>query len=435
MVAFDYNLRYWKDQKTVERDSMKESKTLEFKLIASNTFLKTVSAYANYGGGSILFGVDDDGRIIGMSDPEQTCLDIENRINDSIDPNPDYALSIKAQNVVELKVREGLHKPYLYKAKAYKRNDTSTIEVDRIELARLVLEGSNLSFEETPARTGGLSFSYLAQKFRDVLGVEEVTHDTLKTLEFETKDGSYTVAGELFADANSFPGVDVARFGDSIDIFLDRQAIENVSILRQYDEALGFFRRYYEFERVAGSQRETVQTVPESAFREAVANALVHRQWDASAAVRIAMHPDRIEVTSPGGLPHGLSEEEYLNGQVTALRNPIVGSVFFRLGLIEHFGTGVLRIKESYRDSVSNPLFKIYENSITVVLPLVETEGDLSSDERVLMSILNAKQFPISLIVEKSGFGRSKAKRLLKDLSEKGLVTVIGSGRGTKYGA
>ena len=131
---------------------MRESKYLEYKESVTNTFLKTVSAYANYGSGEIVFGIADDGQIIGIDDPEKTCLDIENRINDSVDPVPEYTLSINGKtSVITLRVMEGIHKPYLYKAKAYRRNDSATIPVDRLELSRLVLEGQNMSFEELPA--------------------------------------------------------------------------------------------------------------------------------------------------------------------------------------------------------------------------------------------------------------------------------------------
>ena len=121
---------------------MRETRTLEYKETVSNTFLKTVSAYANYGTGVILFGVADNGTVKGIAEPEKVCLDIENRINDSIDPVPDYTLAVEGKpSVIRLTVREGLHKPYLYKAKAYRRNDSATIEADRTELTRLILEG------------------------------------------------------------------------------------------------------------------------------------------------------------------------------------------------------------------------------------------------------------------------------------------------------
>ena len=114
----------------------------------TNTFLKTVSAFSNYNGGIILFGVDDNGNVKGLPDVKQACLDIENKINDSILPQPNYTLEIQNnEQTIKLTVKSGLQKPYLYKSKAYKRNDTATIEVDTLEFSRLVLEGKNISFE------------------------------------------------------------------------------------------------------------------------------------------------------------------------------------------------------------------------------------------------------------------------------------------------
>ena len=121
---------------------MRETRILEFKETITNTFLKTVSAFSNYDGGTILFGVDDDGNVKGLMDAKQACLDIENKINDSISPQPNYTLEIQNNDqTIKLTVKSGLQKPYLYKAKAYKRNDTATIEVDTLELSRLILDG------------------------------------------------------------------------------------------------------------------------------------------------------------------------------------------------------------------------------------------------------------------------------------------------------
>lgn len=127
---------------------MRETRILEFKETITNTFLKTVSAFSNYNGGMILFGVDDDGNVKGLPDVKQACLDIENKINDSILPQPNYMLELQNNDqTIKLTVKSGLQKPYLYKSKAYKRNDTATIEVDTLEFSRLVLEGKNISFE------------------------------------------------------------------------------------------------------------------------------------------------------------------------------------------------------------------------------------------------------------------------------------------------
>ncbi len=82
------------------------------------------------------------------------------------------------------------------------------------------------------------------------------------------------------------------------------------------------FRKYYEYEQIRGSAREQISLIPEEAFREAAANALVHRTWDVNSQINIAMFHDKIQITSPGGLPKGISEEEYLRGGISILRNP-----------------------------------------------------------------------------------------------------------------
>ena len=101
---------------------MVESRSTEFKESVTNTFLKTVSAYANYGTGTVLFGITDNGTEVGIPDAKEQCLAIENKINDAISPTPDFVLETNPRTrVITLTVREGLHKPYLYRSKAYKR--------------------------------------------------------------------------------------------------------------------------------------------------------------------------------------------------------------------------------------------------------------------------------------------------------------------------
>ena len=160
---------------------MKESRQLEYKEKISNKFLKTVSAFANYDGGSVLFGVNDAGEVVGISDIEQKCLDIENSINDNIKPQPDYCIEIiNNGKTISLNVRPGVNKPYLYKGKAYKRNDTSTIEVDQIELKRLILAGENKDYEELPSHDQNLEFSYLEQELISKTGIKNLNIDILR---------------------------------------------------------------------------------------------------------------------------------------------------------------------------------------------------------------------------------------------------------------
>ena len=117
-----------------------------------------------------------------------------------------------------------MHKPYLYKAKAYRRHDSATIAADRLELARLILEGQNSSYEELPASDQSLlSFQILEEKLKTVLQIESFTKDTLKTLELYKEGSGFNKAGELLADRNLFPGIDAVRIDDSINIILDRE--------------------------------------------------------------------------------------------------------------------------------------------------------------------------------------------------------------------
>ena len=415
---------------------MKESKHLEYKEAVSNTFLKTVSAYANYGTGDIIFGVADDGTITGIPDPEKTCLDIENRINDSIDPVPQYTLSINEKtSVITLRVMEGIHKPYLYKSKAYRRNDSATIQADRLELSRLVLEGQNMSFEELPASEQQPEFHLLEKKLKDVLHIESFSLDTLKTLELYDDSIGYNKAGELLSDINRFYGIDIVRFGENISIILDRETLEHRSLLMQYDQALDIYRKYYQYEQIKGSTRESVFLIPEEAFREAIANALVHRTWDVDAHIHVAMFSDKIEITSPGGLPQGVSETDFLRGGLSVLRNRIVASVFFRLHLIERFGTGIRRIIESYSESKVKPVFETTENTIRIVLPVLKMDNNLSEDEDRIYSLLKGKLLSSSTISAGTGFGKSKTVTILNKLVKEGYIQIHGTGRGTKYSA
>lgn len=413
---------------------MKENKQLEFKSDITNTFLKTVSAFANYNGGKIIFGVEDDGEVVGLNNPVQACLDIENKINDTIRPQPQYELSVQdVEKTVTLMVEPGAHKPYTYKSKAYRRNDTATIEVDELELSRLILQGKNINYENLTAADQNLRFRILEERAKSEIGIRSLNKDVLKTLNLYNDENGYNHAAELLADINHYPGIDIARFGDSISVILKRVTFENESILSELENAVEVYRDFYQYEEIDGMSRKKVERIPEEAFREAIANALIHRTWDVNAQIRVLMFEDRIEISSPGGLPSGLSEAEYLKGNVSILRNPILGNVFYRLHIVEILGTGILRIRESYQNSAKKPSFEIYDNSLTVILPVVR-DAEMSEDESMVYGTLS-KNIPksISEIMPELPFGRSKTASILKSLAEKNYVTILGKGKSTRY--
>ncbi len=412
----------------------RENRNLEYKEIVTNTFLKTVSAFANYGTGRIIFGIADDLTVKGLQKPTADSLSIENKINDSITPVPDYTLEIDEKNkIIILTVREGRYKPYFYKGKAYKRSDTATIEIGRLELTRLILEGQNLDYESLPAHTQQLSFNLLEKKLIEILHIEKLNRDIMKTLDLYSDKEGYNRTAELLADQNDFPGITIIRFGNSVDEIMDHESLEHVSALELYDKAVSMYKKYYQYEKIDGVMRRTVETIPEKAFREAVANSIVHRIWDMNSAISIAMFTDRIEITSPGGLPSDITEDEFLHSQISVLRNPRLGNVFYRLRYIERFGTGILRIRHAYEKSYRKPEFYVFENSIKIVLPTLQYELD-TMDEQKLMDVLRAGKVLTRTEIEVlTGFDKTRSLRVINRLLAKNMLDKTGQGRGTRY--
>ena len=226
----------------------KESFKVEYKESYTKTFLKTVSAYANYNDGEILFGINDSGEVVGINVSEEDRLRLENMINDSLEPVPEYKMevrTIEGKSVLALTVYKGKYPPYFYKNKAYRRTDTSTVAVDREGLKRLVLEGLSLDYEETKSIKQDLEFSILENKLKTEINIYELSMDILKTLKLVDKSEVYNVAGALLSDSSGegFPGIDIVKFGKNISKILNREILNGVSVLKQYDEAVKTFER------------------------------------------------------------------------------------------------------------------------------------------------------------------------------------------------
>lgn len=211
-----------------------------------------------------------------------------------------------------------------------------------------------------------------------------------------------------------------------------RLILEGISALAEFGGAARVFEELYCYEEVSGTVRRRVETIPLAAFREALANALVHRTWDVSARVRVSMYDDRVEVSSPGGLPAGISEEEeYLSDMVSVRRNPILANVFYRLGLVEAFGTGILRIREAYAGSASRPRFDVRENSVTVTLPVLAADLGLTGDQRLVYELLSPVRAQSGgELHAQASFSRSKLNGILRVLVGRGLARTTGAGRG-----
>jgi len=419
----------------------RERYNLEFKEEISRTFLKTVSAFSNYSDGEIIFGIENKGKVLGIKgDIEKTILKIEHMINDSITPVPHFEINLKeieSKKIIIVEVKKGKDTPYYCKGKAYKRSDTSTVEIDRFELRRLAMEGSNMHYEDRKSSSKDLNFKVLEAKLKKEAGIERINLDILKTLNLYNKDGYYNIAGELLADQNdiAFSGIDIVKFGKDINTISYRKTIDNVSLLTQFDSAIDIFEQYYVFEEIDDYNRIKKELIPKEAFREALANAIVHRVWDTNSYIQIAMSEDKIEINSPGGLPTGISEDEYLYGNISVLRNPIIAGVFNRLNIIEKFGTGIARINKEYIHSISKPNFEVSENRIKIILPITEIDQlDLSKDESCIYELLKTVgELSRKDIDLKTGYDKSKTLRILNILLEKSIISKSGRGPAVTY--
>lgn len=415
----------------------RETYDLEFKSKISDSFLKTVSAYANYNDGVIIFGVDDSGNSLNFDNLRDLALSIENKINDSILPRPEYSIDIdEEKGIIRLKVFEGEFKPYLYKSKAYMRRDSSSLPVvDREEMKKLILEGSQQGYEDLPSKDQKLTFKVLEEALQRKLNIDELSLDILKTLGMYDDRKGYNIAAQLVSDENNFRIIDMVKFGNNINEFKERIIIENISVLTAYSQAVEVYKRYFQYEKIEGFVRKKIEMIPEDAFREAIVNTIVHRDWSVSAAIKVEIYDEYIEISSPGGLPRGLSEEEYINGQISILRNEKLGSLFNRLGLIERFGTGIKRIRYLYEGKARKPIFKVYPNSIAVRLPvLIDEIQGLSENASIVLKAMPSKEELSRLEIEKlTGFDKNKSIRAINQLIEENLIKKVGRGRGSKY--
>jgi len=422
---------------------VKENEQIEFKEQYSNSFLKTVSAFANEREGKIYFGIDDKGTVLGFATDDKTQLKIGNAINDTISPMPNYQLEVKTldeKEILVLTVFKGENAPYFYKGKAYRRINSATLPADSFQTQQWAMESKRVSFDELIANEQSLSFEKLEKELQEKLLVSRVTDDVLKTMSLLIGE-KYTNAGMLLADTNSYRyGIDVVQFGETKSVFLNRVTLTNISIITQYYAMLELFENYYaDFEEVVEGERVRRIQIPRNAFREAIANAIVHRNYSLKANIQVEFWADRIVINSPGGLPEGIREQEFLSGGVTFLRNELLANAFRRLGIIESFATGIWRIKNAYQPFVAKPVFSVSPNIISVTLPVVNYTNSnrrismFTAQEEELISLLETGEKKRSEIEKQLGIGTTQTVKILNQLIDKNVVEKIGSGRAVRY--
>jgi ATP-dependent DNA helicase RecG len=413
----------------------KESSRIELKESITSTYLKTISAFANYDGGIIYFGISDDGEILGLDNLPGVVLNIENTINDTILPRPDYRLSteiIENKQIIKLEVFASDSKPYYYKHYAYQRFDTATVKVDTQELTRLSLSGSNRSYDELEVDDNNLEFSVLENKLKEVVEITEFNDNILRTLGL-MNGGTYNKGAVLFADKSDFQfGIDIVKFGATESIFEARNQAVKVSLLTQYDEALAEFDKWFSpYEEVTNGERVTRVKIPRDAYREAVANAITHRDYLISSDIQIRMYGDRIKITSPGALPSGLSRENFLAGDVSSIRNNVIASILHRLKIIEKFGTGIKRINSQYAKFIEQPIFDLTGNYLSITLPVI-SYGTPNAADKIVYELRNGA-LGIRELELATGFSKMKLRKQLADLLSADRISREGRSVATKY--
>lgn len=440
-----------------------EGELVEFKREFSRAVLKTVVAFANTKGGVIYLGIDDDGTVRGLDDPDSVLVAATNAIRDSIKPNPAVVaqcerVEMDGKALVGIRVERGSDRPYYLAAKGmrpegvYVRQGAASYMATEAEIIALLRESQGDSFETGRSLRQDLTFTGTSAFF-DERGLD-FGLPQMRSLGLIDGDGQFTNLGWLLSDQFNQPLKLAAFFGTRRTTFKERCEAEG-SLLVQLAQALDFLGRHMHYKtRFENMVRVDYEDFPPDAVREALVNAIVHRDYANPASTLVSVMEDRFEVVSHGGLPSPYSLEEF-QMNVSVLRNPRLAGVFYRLGLIEAYGTGVRRMFEAYEDDGMAPEFEITRNVFKVTMPNRNRapepaassccmspgrergagEGDsLRNQERVVLTVLE-EDGPLrrSQIQERLDFSQATLLRILKRLEEKGLVKAEGNTRRRVY--
>ena len=424
-----------------------ENENTEFKSALTGDIYKEVIAFANNGGGVIYIGVDDNGNEIGVADVDETYTRLTNGIRDAISPDVTVfcKYSLNENNVIKIEISEGARKPYYLKSKGikpsgvYVRQGASSVPASEDQIRLMIKMSDGDSFEGIRSLNQELTFVSAKQAF-EKYGVE-FSENKYRVLGITTDSNDlYTNLGLLLSDQCRH-SIKAAVFADEDNTsFLDSKEFTG-SILRQLDDAYSYLmlnnRNNAEFK---GLERVEHYSYPQEALREALLNALVHRDYAFSGSIIININESQIEFISLGGLLPGLSAEDIQNG-ISQPRNPKLAEVFHRLRLIESYGTGIRRIFTLYRDCEKKPEIIVTPNTFKLILPNRNYYSTDKSEEKAL----NDQQRTILQYIERNGaiteetaqkllgVKRTRAYVILKEMRDSGLIEVQGRGQNKTY--
>lgn len=369
-----------------------ESTNIEFKEMVeynkSKSWLKSVSAFANSTGGTLLFGVRDvDKKPVGLDNVIKDSEKISELINNKITPLPRYELNaIKedGKEFIEVKVGDGPRTPYYYNSdgrkEAFIRSGNQSISAPKHILENLILKGQNTTFDELPSRydISDVSFTLLNVSLKNETGKEINKDKDYISLELATKDKKVTNAGLLLSDQGLLiqSRIFCTRWKGLVKGTIDGDAIDDKeytgSIISLLENAETFIKNHSIIGwKIEDMKRVETQDYPVRAIREAIVNAIIHRDYQiVGSEIHIDIYDNRLEITSPGGMIYGRFIQDLDITKISSMRrNRVISDIFNRLHLMERRGSGLTRIVESYNDYNIKPTFISDASSFKVVFP------------------------------------------------------------------
>ena len=429
-----------------------ESETVELKSVVVDDIKKEIIAFANCEGGKLYIGVQDDGTVVGLDDPDGAALQVSNMVRDAIKPDLTMFLHYETLNedgkqIVAIDVQQGTERPYYIAKKGlrpegvYVRQGYSSVPATNTAIRRMIKETDGDYFEEMRSLEQDLTFEAAKKEFaeRNILFGEA----QMKTLGIMTHDGVYTNLGLLLSD-QCVHTIKAAVFqGTTQNEFKDRKEFSG-SLFRQMDEVYD----YIDFRNQTHSSFQKLRRIdqrdyPETAVREALLNLLVHREYSFRASTFISLYTDRIEFTSIGGLVSGVTLKDVMMG-ISVCRNVKLANVFYRLELIEAYGTGILKIMEAYAGTGKEPKIETSDNAFKIILPNLNVYAEQEEPDDTPLKNSVEEEAVIALAKEQGAFTRKDMEkalgisqttsgRLLKQMIGKGQIVQEGRGKNTHY--
>jgi ATP-dependent DNA helicase RecG len=429
-----------------------ETENLEFKTQVTEDLYKEVIAFANTDGGIIYIGIDDRGNAVGIDNVDETYTRITNGIRDAI--MPDVTMFIKytlqENRVVKITVSEGTYKPYYLKSKGLKpsgvyiRQGASSVPASP-EQIRIMIKQSDgdtyesmrsmeqeLTFREAAAAFERYGVEFSQEKYR-ALGICDPTDALFTNLALILSDQcAHTTKVAVFADADNTKFRDSKEFSGSVFAQLD----DAFAYLMLCNKNAATFK---------GLERIDHSDYPEAALREALLNALVHREYSFSGSVIINVNDQEMEFISIGGLLPGLSPDDIRTG-ISQPRNPKLAEVFHRLRLIESYGTGIRKIYSLYSRCSAQPRIEVTPNTFKIVLPNMNVAAEMALEQKGTTKTAMQKRIVLDYLEEHGEITEADIQRLLelkrtraytvaKQLCDEGQIVPVGRGKEKKYRA